>query len=378
MSFHVRILLLFFWNRISRVPGWLWTYCVAEDHLEHLILLSLYPKCWDYRAIIMPSSYNAGDQTWGLEHAGWALCHLSHIYRVWLVNFLCLEMCMPQGCVDGCSIRFYYALMDIVWLSCGQSVLEDKSELLYPQPPWVLRIFQHGLSKLSLRTEGLCYLYPGLKCSGVFLVPWVWCLWLVGGEGQNYKTLLSRGESQLVPGVGGGAVILVKLLLVASRQLLWESQQNPGRPPAPAVCPLSHGRTRTENVMFPLNTPGNACPNRHEGIVVILRWAGPLLEHGCCEGLTENTFSRFSSSTQNRNDLAMSTWNLFTNLLVLKFCYLVLLLQWRPWIFLKNEKVSLPFPRFASYSLQPRAGHLGVLSPLVSGFYLFLGSSLSG
>lgn len=43
---------------------------------------------------------------------------------------------------------------------------------------------------------------------------------LVGGEGQISKTLLSRGESQLVLRVGGGAVILVKLLLVASNQLL--------------------------------------------------------------------------------------------------------------------------------------------------------------
>lgn len=44
---------------------------------------------------------------------------------------------------------------DIVSLSCGQSVLEDNSEILYPQPPWVLGIFQHDLSKLSLRIEGL-------------------------------------------------------------------------------------------------------------------------------------------------------------------------------------------------------------------------------
>lgn len=67
----------------------------------------------------------------------------------------------------------------------------------------------------------------------------------------------------------------MKLLLVASSQLLCGSQPSPRRPPAPAVCPLSHGRTHTENVLFPLNTPGNACLNRHEGIVVILRWAGP-------------------------------------------------------------------------------------------------------
>lgn len=167
MSFQVRILLLFFWNRASRVPGWLWTYCVAEDHLEHLILLPLHSKYWDYRC-----NHAQFMQCWR-SNLGPQACQMSTLSPesylqfpgqsfstewVWLVNVLCLDMCVPQGCDDGCSICFYYALMDIVWLSCGQSVLEDKSELLYTQPPWVLGIFQHGLSKLSLRTEGLSLL----------------------------------------------------------------------------------------------------------------------------------------------------------------------------------------------------------------------------
>lgn len=41
MSFNFT--LLFFWNRISYIPGWSWTHGVAEDDLKFLILSSQIP-----------------------------------------------------------------------------------------------------------------------------------------------------------------------------------------------------------------------------------------------------------------------------------------------------------------------------------------------
>lgn len=130
MSFQVRILLLFFWNRASRVPGWLWTYCVAEDHLEYLILLPLHPKYWDYRC-----NHAQFMQCWR-SNLGPQACQVSTLSPasylqssgqsfstewVWLVNILCLDMCVPQGCDNSCSFCFYYAF----WTLCDCHVVSQ-------------------------------------------------------------------------------------------------------------------------------------------------------------------------------------------------------------------------------------------------------------